>query len=141
MQAEAQLAAVTMQYQQVRNHDEQLHQAQLKVNAAKEGLLKQAYAFRSVVRSDTEAINKLVNPETSSGESGSEAGGEANGEKAKIEKEEKKVEDMQIQAAVANEKAIAKGAKAADAAVKQLESDPNKFVESGAESGSEASKR
>ena len=48
---------------------------------------------------------------------------------------------MQIQAAVANEKAIAKGAKAADAAVKQLESDPNKFVESGAESGSEASKR
>merc|ERR1711968_434939 len=88
VQAEAQLAAVTMQYQQVRNHDEQLHQAQLKVNAAKEGLLKQAYAFRSVVRSDTEAINKLVNPETSSGESGSEAGGEANGEKAKIEKEE-----------------------------------------------------
>ena len=48
---------------------------------------------------------------------------------------------MQVQAAAANEKASASGAKAAAAAVKQLESDPNKFVESGAESGSEASKR
>ena len=135
---EAQLAAVTMQYQQVRNRDEQLRQAQLKVNAAKEGLLKQAYAFRSVVRSDTEAIKKLVDPDAAmkvSG-SGSEAGGEAGGERAKIEKDEKLVTDMQVQAATDNEKAAAKSIKAADAAVKQLESDPNTFVGAGIGSGS-----
>ena len=58
--AEAQLAGITMEYQKVRNQDEKLRQDMLKVAAAKEGLMKQAYAFRSVVRSDTQAIKKLM---------------------------------------------------------------------------------
>ena len=58
--------------------------------------------------------------------------------KAKIEKDEKAVVDMQVEAAKDNEKASAKGVKAADAALKQLTSDPTKFIGAGSEAGAEA---
>ena len=60
VQAEAQLAGITLEYQQVRAQDDKLRQDMLKVAASKEGLMKQAYAFRSVVRSDAKAIQKLM---------------------------------------------------------------------------------
>ena len=112
VQAEAQLAGITLEYQKIRAKDEKMRQEMLTVQAAKEGvfvcscaggvvvvvcvllgivsltfffstlfssslallflpllphsptlspgLMKQAYAFRSVVRSDTQAIKKLM---------------------------------------------------------------------------------
>jgi hypothetical protein len=69
VQAEAQLAGITLEYQKVKAEDDRLKQQMLTVAASKEGLMKQAYAFRSVVRSDTKAIQKLMNGGSTSGAS------------------------------------------------------------------------
>ena len=137
--AEAQLAGITMEYQKVRAQDEKLRQDMLKVAAAKEGLMKQAYAFRSVVRSDTQAIKKLMDGgKTSSADAAASpvpvvGADDATADK-KAESAERAVIDSARAAAKKVEEADIEDSKASEVALKHMQS-PAFEVPSGAGAG------
>jgi hypothetical protein len=122
VQAEAQLAGITLEYQKVKAEADKLRQEMLKVAASKEGLMKQAYAFRSVVRSDTNAIEKLMKGgDKSSAEDSKERLAEDAKDK-KAEASESASVDKSRLAFKKVEEANAEDLKATDTALEHMES-------------------